>query len=151
MKTKAGIWIDRQKAVIVLITKNTEGVRIIKSNSEKYFDPSSQNGNNYEFGRKDFPAYDIIERYMEMHVRNFYDRVISLIRDADSIYIFGPAEAKTGLKKRIEENRFMTRNVTTEPAYKMSYNEILEKVRQHYVPRVAYNTVTGTYAHSVGA
>jgi stalled ribosome rescue protein Dom34 len=134
MKRRIGLWIDRQKAVIVFVSQKVEEVKIVKSNLEKYFQPSNGIFSSKDPGRREFSVYDVIEKDMEMHVHKFFDKVISSIRNADSVYIFGPGEIKEGLKKRIEVNLSMTRNVVTESAEKMTNNGILKKVRRHYFP-----------------
>ena len=40
------------------------------------------------------------------HINDYYDRVIAVIRDAASILIFGPGEAKGELKKLLEHAKF---------------------------------------------
>jgi hypothetical protein len=132
MRTKVGLWVDRRKAVVVSISQKGEDVRIVKSDIEKYFQPSGGLNRNNDYGRKDFPAYDIMERDLDAHLKNYFDGIISLIRDADQILIFGPGLAKTKLKKRIEAGRFMTHDIKIESADKMNVNEIRERVWNHY-------------------
>lgn len=48
------------------------------------------------------------------------------------IYIFGPGNAKLELKKLLERNKVFGRVIRTEPAPKMSGNQIVAKVRNYY-------------------
>ena len=48
-------------------------------------------------------AEDQRDRRFTGHLNKYYDEVIACIRDADSILILGPGEAKTELQERLEE------------------------------------------------
>jgi stalled ribosome rescue protein Dom34 len=151
MRSKIGLWIDSKKAVIVAIAQKSEEIKILNSNMEKYFQPSGGLNSNSDYGRKDFPAYDITQRDHEAHLKSFFDGIISVIRDADRILIFGPGQAKTKLKKRIEAGRFMTHDVKVEPADKMSVTEIREKVWNHYFHRRSEEVGYEGYFQPAGA
>jgi hypothetical protein len=58
--------------------------------------------------------------------------VISYIRDAESILLFGPGEAKGELEKRLASQGLGGRIVGVETADKMTAGEISAKVRQHF-------------------
>jgi hypothetical protein len=55
---------------------------------------------------------------------------LSSIRDADSILLFGPGEAKGELEKRLESEGLKGRIVGVEAADKMAERQIAAKVRQ---------------------
>jgi hypothetical protein len=63
--------------------------------------------------------------------------VIAAIRDADAIQIFGPCEAKGGLKKRIEQDGLKAYILVVETADKMTDHQIVAKVREHFLPESA--------------
>ena len=50
-------------------------------------------------------ADDSHEKEFTGHLNNYYDAVIAAIRDAKSILLFGPGEAKGELKKRLERDK----------------------------------------------
>lgn len=54
------------------------------------------------------------------------------MRDAESILIFGPGEAKDELKKRLEGNNLGGRIVGIETVDKMTDGQIAAKIRQHF-------------------
>jgi hypothetical protein len=58
--------------------------------------------------------------------------VVSFLRNADSIWIFGPGEAKGELKKRLERENLDGRIYRVETAGKMTDRQITAKVRQHF-------------------
>jgi hypothetical protein len=66
------------------------------------------------------------------HLNIYFDAVIACIRDAESILIFGPGEAKGELKKRLKKNNLGGRIVGVETVDKMTDRQIAVKVRQHF-------------------
>jgi hypothetical protein len=58
--------------------------------------------------------------------------LIAAMRDAESILIFGPGEAKGELKERLERNYLGGRIVAVEAVDKMTDRQIAAKVRQHF-------------------
>lgn len=58
--------------------------------------------------------------------------LIASIRDAESILIFGPGEAKGELKKRLEKNDLGRYIVGIETMDKMTDHQIAAKVRERF-------------------
>ena len=127
MNTAIGLWIDHRKAVIVIVSDEGEEVREITSDMEKHVRFSS--GNSSEDGSSE----DIRDRQFGNRLNSYYDEVIALIRDADSIQIFGPGEAKGELKKRLESKGLKGRIVGVETVDKMTDRQIAAKVRGQFV------------------
>ena len=75
---------------------------------------------------------DIRDRCFTNHLNEYYDEVIAAIRNANSILVFGPGEAKVELKKRLENEKIKNRSVEIETVDKMTGNQIAAKVRQHF-------------------
>jgi len=123
MNKRAGLWIDHRKAVIVIITDEGEETREITSNMEKHVRftgrPGSENGS----------TEDVRDRQFGNHLNRYYDRVVAVIRGADSIQIFGPGVAKGELKKRLEHEGFKGHILANETTDKMTDHQIAAKVR----------------------
>jgi len=124
MKTEIGLWIDHRKAVIVKIKDKEEEVKEITSNMEKHVRYSND-------ASEASAGEDVRDRKYGNHLNAFYDRVIVEIRDADSIQIFGPGEAKGELEKRIEKEGLKGRIFAIETVDKMTDRQIAAKVREH--------------------
>jgi hypothetical protein len=77
-------------------------------------------------------ADDSRERKFTGHLNIYYDAVIACIRDAESILIFGPGEAKGELQKRIKKTNLGGRIVDIETVDKMTDRQIESKVRQYF-------------------
>jgi stalled ribosome rescue protein Dom34 len=125
MKKKVGLWIDHRKAVIVSITNDLEEINSITSEMEKHVRFSGEAQSD--------TGEDIRDRKFANQLNKYYDEVISSIRDAESILIVGPGEAKVELKKRIENETQIGKVVGLETADKMTEPQIVAKVRKHFL------------------
>ncbi len=125
MGKKVGMWINRNKAVIVSITNNVEGRSIITSDMEHYvLYPTVVPG--------DGSPEEIRERCFWNHLGEYYDKVIAHIRDAEEIEIFGPDVAKHELQKRLKDEGLAEHVVSIENTEKMTDLEIAAKVQQRF-------------------
>ena len=126
MKKQAGLWIDHRKAVIVIITNEGEEIKEITSNMEKHVRFSGGDAS------EDGSTEDVRDRQFGNHLNNFYDEVIAAVRDADSIQIFGPGEAKGELGKRIKHAGLKAHILAIETVDKMTERQISAKVRERF-------------------
>ena len=126
MKKQAGLWIDHRKAVVVLVTDEGEEIKKITSGVEKHVrfkgDTASEGGS----------TEDVQDRQFGNHLNSYYDQIIAVVRDADSIQIFGPGEAKGELEKRLESKKFKGHIVGIETVDKMTDRQISAKVRERF-------------------
>jgi hypothetical protein len=137
MKTLAGLWIDHREAVIVLVSEKGQETKRIKSRVEKQLRRSGRSGRSptrTPYESQMVPADDSREREYAGHLANYYDEVVSCLRTAEAILIFGPGEAKGELRKRIERNKLDLRITSFGTADKMTERQISQKVRRHYLP-----------------
>jgi hypothetical protein len=123
---QTGIWIDHRKAVIVIISDAGEEIKEINSNMEKHIRFSD--GNSSEDGSTE----DVRDRKFGNHLNSFFDGVIAWIRDAETVLIFGPGEAKGELEKRLKEKGFKGQMVALETTDKMTDPQISAKVREYF-------------------
>jgi hypothetical protein len=134
MKTLAGLWIDHREAIIVLVSGKRQETRWIKSFVEKQLRRSGRSPSQGPFEAQMVPADDSREREYTGHLAHYYDEVISWIRPAEAILLFGPGEAKGEFRKRIERDKLDLRITCLETADKMTERQISQTVRRHYSP-----------------
>lgn len=125
MKKEIGLWIDHHNAVIVILTMKGEVIRRIESDIEKYVRLSSSQS-------RDSSPEDIRDRQLTNHLDEYYSRVISSIRDAESILIFGPGEAKAELEKQLERAGLSEHIVDIQTDDKMTDRQISAKVHRYF-------------------
>jgi CO dehydrogenase/acetyl-CoA synthase epsilon subunit len=77
-------------------------------------------------------ADDSRQRAFTRELDIYYDAVIACLRDAESILILGPGEAKDELRKRLEKNKLGGRIEGVGTADKMTDRQIELKVREFF-------------------
>ena len=128
MNKKVGLWLDRNKAVIVSIANSGEERRIITSKMDHYIRYSTNvPGDGSEEDVRD-------QRYWN-HLGEYYDKVIKQIGDAKSILIFGPGEAKYELQKRLESEGLSDNIVSVDDAGSLTDHQVAKKVRERFPAR----------------
>jgi hypothetical protein len=132
MGAKVGLWIDHRKAIIVAVTDKGEEIRLIISKAEKQRRRSGDSPLKGPYEPLQIPADDSRQKTLTGHLNIYYNAVIAGIRDAESILIFGPGEAKGELQKRLKRNNLGGRIVGIETVDKMTDRQIAAKVRQHF-------------------
>ena len=132
MRTGVGLWIDHRKAIIVTVTDKGEEMGLIISKAEKQLRRSGDSPLKSPYEPQQVHADDSRQRTLTGHLNIYYDAVIACIRDAESILIFGPGDAKGELKKRLERNNLGGRIIGIETVAKMTDRQIAAKVRQHF-------------------
>ena len=126
MNSNVGLWIDHRQAVIVSLTDKVEKTRRIISHMERHV--------RFSGGSQDVAAEDQRDRRFTEHLHKYYDKVVSSIRDADSILILGPGEAKEELRARLEREALGGRIAGVETVDKMTDGQLAARVRQHFSP-----------------
>ena len=132
MKTTVGLWIDHRKAVIVVVSDKGEETKVIESEVERQQGRFAGVRSSAPYEAQKVPADDRRERKFSGQLHGFYDEVISVIRDADSILLFGPGEAKGELKKRLEKGNLGPRIEAVETEDTMTDRQIVAKVREYF-------------------
>ena len=128
MSRNAGLWIDHKEAVIVFTATSAdsaEETKRMESGMEKHIRYSGR-------AASEGVAEDRRDQKYATELDQYYDDVIAQLKDATSILIFGPGEAKGEFKKRLEHKGADERIVGVETTDKMTDNQIAAKVREHY-------------------
>ena len=132
MGTKVGLWIDHRKALVVTVTDKGEEMGLIISMVQKQLRRSGDSPLKGPYEQQQVPADDSRQRTFTGHLNIYYDAVIASIRNAESILIFGPGEAKGELKARLASSNLGGRIVGVETVDKMTDRQIAAKVRQYF-------------------
>jgi hypothetical protein len=124
MKNEIGVWIDHRKAVIVSIIGDLEETQTLESEMEKHVRFGGEAQKDSEEDQRD--------RKFTMHLNQYYDEVITFIKDANSILIMGPGEAKGELRKRFEKDSHVGKIIDIETVDKLTHQQISAKVRAYF-------------------
>jgi hypothetical protein len=130
MTINAGVWIDHHKAVVVHIGDEGEDILHIMADRDT---PARSTGGarvKNSYTPNDFVAEDKRERKAMIQLNKYYDEVIARLRDADTILVLGPGEAKGEFTKRIEGKKLKGRIAHVGTVDKMTDRQIAAHVRQ---------------------
>ena len=132
MKTTMGLWIDHRKAVIVKVSDKGEETSIIESMVEKQPGRFAGVRSTTPYESQKVQADSSRDRKFTDQINLYYDEVISILRGAESILLFGPGEAKGELKKRLENDNLPHHIDAVETVDQMTDRQIAAKVREYF-------------------
>jgi hypothetical protein len=132
MNKKVGIWMDSENAVIVTLLGNTEIMKMIESGVEHYHIHGGS-GSSTPYGPQDAVSESKLLERKKHQENNYFDKIIVELGDVNAIAIFGPAEAKIGLKKALLKNEELRdKMIHVEAADRRTENQIMELVRNFF-------------------
>jgi hypothetical protein len=132
MKKEIGLWIDHREAIIVIFTDGEEEIKHITSDSGKHIRYSGSSHSKTPEGLKEVTSEDRRDRKFANTINSFYDEIIAVVRNAETIQIFGPGEAKGELEKRLEHEGLKAHMLPVETVDKMTDHQIAAKVRERF-------------------
>lgn len=131
MASQVGVWIDHREAIVVKVTdKGTETVHI-----DSEFESQPRRSSDHTSGRFEplqVQSDDTRERRKNADLNHFYDEVISHFDHAESLYIIGPGEARTELRKRLESRHPTAKKCVIEATDKLTLPQIVAQVSSHF-------------------
>jgi hypothetical protein len=139
MNIQMGVWIDHRKAIVVAVTDKGEETAVVISNVERQLRRAGDSPLKGSYETLQVPADDSRQRAFTGHLNIYYDAVIACVREAESILIFGPGEAKGELKTRLERNKLGERIAAIKTADKMTNRQISAKVRAYFDEQTTCN------------
>jgi len=131
--TKAGIWIDTEKAVIVFLKGKGHNIKTVESliegreripGEKKMFSKFEVQFSNIETKKENRKNHEI---------QNYLKKVVDEIKDTDEVVLFGPAEMKNELEKFMLKKSIQSpviRRVETTDS--MTQNQIVAWVKSFY-------------------
>ena len=133
MKSTAGLWIDHRRAIIVTSSDKGNKTTEILSNVEKQHGRIDGERSMESYESQKVAADDTHQKEFTSHINVYYDEVVSSIRDAESILLLGPGEAKGELRKRLAKNGLDERIVEIETVDKMTMPQIVSKIHRFFL------------------
>ena len=98
-----GIWIDKNKAIIVTLENNIENLEVINSNVE-HFRTHGGSGTRLKGGPQDVVQDSKYLEREKHQLKDYFKNIASKVKDTDSLVIFGPAQTNEALKKELNEH-----------------------------------------------
>jgi stalled ribosome rescue protein Dom34 len=98
-----GIWLDKEKALIVTLDQENETFTTIKSQIED-FRAVGGSGTKFKGGPQDVVQDSKFLEREKHQMKTYFKNIVAEIKNNDAIVIFGPAEAGEKFNKEIQEN-----------------------------------------------
>ncbi len=132
MLKRIGLWIDHKKSLMVILEEKKENIQTIESGVGKHTRYRGATRPKTPYSAQYQQGDDQLDKKFSERLNKFYKDIISKIRGADGLFIFGPGEAKFELEKRMAHEKVRVRNMRVECADKMTERQIAAKVRKHF-------------------
>jgi hypothetical protein len=134
MKRQTGIWIDSSKAIIVTLDGGKERISEIESDLENKMYHEKEGNKGTFSGSHHSNNENKFEERRKNETNHFLKNILSHIKLADELYIFGPAEAKIKLEQKINADKSFdaSKLKMVESAESMTTNQIVAKVKKFY-------------------
>jgi stalled ribosome rescue protein Dom34 len=130
MDQNVGLWIDHKQAYAIWF----EDGRVEEIQS--HIEPPAHYSGGTQLGGKLNQKADTELRHNDrfrLQLNKYYQQVMTALRNADSILIMGPGQAKIELEKAIKKNKSMQKRIRkVETAAKMTKNQMIARVRNFY-------------------
>lgn len=132
MEKNIGIWLDNEKAFIITLFDKKESIRKLESPMQT-FQQKGEYGTASPYASQDASKERKLNERRKQQLKVYFQKIVSQVTHADNILIFGPAQAKVGLKKVLQTNKLLAsklKDVVT--ADKMTQNQLVAYVRNYY-------------------
>jgi len=98
-----GVWLDKEKALVVTVENGKEKFVTIPSNIE-HFHVGGGSGTRFKGGPQDVVQDSKYLEKEKHQFKTYFKNIVSEIKDADAIAIFGPAQSNEKFEKELSEN-----------------------------------------------
>lgn len=130
---KVGIWIDRQKAYLVTLDKDGQHISRIDSEVEGKFRPGGKIASASTSSPRQISSDRKADERRRHQLHRYYQQIIKQLKNADSIFIFGPGQAKEELEKELESSQPLSAKVAVvETADQMTEKQMAARVREFF-------------------
>jgi stalled ribosome rescue protein Dom34 len=130
---KTGIWIDKDKALIVTLENEYEGFQTITSNVD-HFNVHGGSGTRQKGGPQNV-VHD--SKYLEREksqLKQYFKNLAEIIEDSDALVLFGPAKTCEKFSESLHENHkiLSTKIQGVRKADSMTDNQVKAWVRDFF-------------------
>ena len=135
MQDKVGIWVDHKKAVLVHFTASGHEIKQVKFKAGKPLSEGRVASRNKSHGRMDFVAEDRVQNKAEVDRKGYYRDIIAATNGCAELFVFGPAQAKTELKKQLLAKKVPGLVLDVAAAEDMTEAQIAATARAHFASK----------------
>ncbi|RSK40421.1 hypothetical protein [Mangrovimonas spongiae] len=98
-----GIWLDKEKALIVTVKGDKETLQSVPSNIEN-FHVHGGSGSRFKGGPQDVVQDSKYLEREKHQLKQYFKTIVNHVNSADALVVFGPAETKDKFIKEVQQN-----------------------------------------------
>ena len=132
METKAGIWIDREHAIAVVINSTVHELKSFQAGTPEPFPQTEESRAQHEYTRNDSVAEDKLERKQTARREVMYDAILKYTHNAKELLILGSGEAKKEFHKHIDAKSHDKMKVEVETSDRLTDPQFIAHVLKHF-------------------
>ena len=134
---QTGIWLDKDKALIVTLENETETLNTISSNIE-HFKIQGGSGTRLKGGPQDVVQDSKYLEREKQQLKQYFKNIATKIEDTEALVIFGPAGTNEKFSKELQENynSLSTKVKAVKKADSMTDNQVKAWVRDFFMSHV---------------
>jgi len=133
MKKQTGIWLDKEKAIIITLDGDKHKITTINSDiiTKERFDGEKKKFGR--FGSQFLNQEKKVERRLKKQTSTYFKNILGEIINVDEIVLFGPANLKNELEKLISDDTVMASKLkAVKTADIMTENQMVAWVKKFY-------------------
>ena len=131
MKKNIGVWLDTEKAYIISLENGASKVEVIESEVETRVRFKGETKAYSRMGNQFINPAKRITARRRHQFKNYFNSISDRLKEAEEIYLFGPAETKVHLAKHINKHTNLNdriRKIETEDA--LTENQMIARVKE---------------------
>lgn len=133
MEKQLGIWIDKEKAVLITLLKGNHSVKSIESDIVSKKRVPGEGKDFGKFGDQYVNDEKHTENKIKQQTVNYLQEIILEIKKVDEVVIFGPAEMKKELEKMVRSNNeIASLLLEVKTADNMTDNQMVAWVKEYF-------------------
>ena len=133
MKNQTGIWLDKEKAIIINLSEGKHTIKYIESNITIRERIPGEGKKFGRFGSQFLSLENKKKNLIKKQTAKYLKKIVLEIKNSDEIVLFGPAEMKINLKKVILENhKLSSKLIAVKTTDSMTENQLVAWVKKYY-------------------
>lgn len=136
MKKQTGMWIDGSKAVIISLVDGKEQIERVEAEIENRVHHFGEGNSGVRMGDRHLVPEKRFNERERHQLDNYLEAVLTKVKGADELYVFGPAETRVALQRKLDTDKsykdLAQRLRAVEPADSMTNNQIVARVKEFF-------------------
>ncbi|MFO7852927.1 MAG: hypothetical protein ACQERS_01260 [Bacteroidota bacterium] len=131
MGKNVGVWLDREKAYVIIVNEGKHKIEKVESNVESRVRYDGETKSYSRIGGTFFNPSKKKTKREKHQLKHYLDDLSCRLSGAEEILIFGPADVKKELRKNLIKRKDKPA-IRMESADRMTENQMVARVKAHF-------------------